>query len=723
MINVNQITSQLAKMPDPMLQKYAAMHKDDPYTVSLALSESNRRKAMRVGANPMPGEQPKVVDQDIAEMAMPQPQMPQQMPPQMAQQQLPENVGIGQLPAPNMQTINKAEGGIVGYAGDQGSVTRMTGADLFNKALDQEGITDPLRRAFAKAIHGQESSSGVNAKTSNRGAAGPMQVRSAAWKDVASPDMDPKNPFDNMRVGIRYAMKGFNAAGGDPVLAGAHYYGGPGGMKKLMEGKAVSDPENPTAPNTADYGASVAKRMTAFLPVGAAAAATTEKPVVPTAAPTAVPATVAPAGTNEIPQAVDFSKPAQTTAAPVAPRSQWQAMLDAGRGIVGAGETALQYGTGMLAIPTAGVASLLGSKTTPEAEAKYRKYADEVTYQPRTEAGQNISESTRRVLDDLKVPPILAHMGHLSPKAGRTGIAAAELEGLANRLTKETQLQRLAGPTTSETMVQGQGQPPVRQAPASRQYQTDLENAAAFRDLARSGEASKNIPGTLPEVLERNAQLSRAQAVAAGSSPAGGAGLTALNQNQPNRGLPMDDLGFDKSGLDALSQPETKSGVEDLITSTAKDAGVKPSKFKDDMALMFFLNLMGGKSPNALTNASTAGISALKYGQELKKDESEQMYREALAKHYGVDPMIQRAQALQDPAIAKQFAKMKELEREPVTKEALLKSFMGSPEGMAASSDPAKFRTAFQNYIQSYESVLGPIGGLPAGTKVTRVGP
>ena len=119
MINVNQITSQLAKMPDPMLQKYAAMHKDDPYTVALALSESNRRKAMRVGANPMPGEQPKVVDQDIAEMAMPQPQMPQQAPQQMAQQQLPENVGIGQLPAPNMQRM--ADGGIVGYA-EGGSV-------------------------------------------------------------------------------------------------------------------------------------------------------------------------------------------------------------------------------------------------------------------------------------------------------------------------------------------------------------------------------------------------------------------------------------------------------------------------------------------------------------------------------------------------------------------------------------------------------------------------
>jgi hypothetical protein len=119
MFNVNQITSQLAKMPDQALQQYAAMHKNDPYTVSLALSESNRRKAMRQGAVPQPGQMPKVVDQDIAQMVAPPPQqmMPQQARPQMppqAQQQLPENVGIGQLPAQNMQSM--ADGGIVGYA-------------------------------------------------------------------------------------------------------------------------------------------------------------------------------------------------------------------------------------------------------------------------------------------------------------------------------------------------------------------------------------------------------------------------------------------------------------------------------------------------------------------------------------------------------------------------------------------------------------------------------
>ena len=278
MINVNQITSQLAQMPDQALQKYAMMNKNDPYTVSLALSEANRRKAMRAGAFRMPGQQPKVVDQDIAEMSGVDPMG-------NVTGVLPENIGIGRLPAPNMQRM--ADGGIVGYSGSEGSVTRLSGTDLFDRALDIEGITDPLRRAFAKAIHAQESSGRASAPTSNRGARGPMQVRGPAWKDVATPDMDPKSDFDNMRAGIRYAMKGFEASGGNPVLAGAHYYGGPGGMKKLMEGVSVSDPENPNAPTTAGYGSSVAKRMLSFLPVGSTEAADVQKIVETTPTPSA----------------------------------------------------------------------------------------------------------------------------------------------------------------------------------------------------------------------------------------------------------------------------------------------------------------------------------------------------------------------------------------------------------------------------------------------------
>lgn len=113
MIDVNKITSTLAKLPDAQLQQYAQMHKADPYIMSLAMSESNRRKEMRAASQaPAQQEQPKVVDQGIAAMA-PQPA------PQPAQA-MPEDQGIGQLPAGNMEF---AGGGIVAFA-DGGDVER-----------------------------------------------------------------------------------------------------------------------------------------------------------------------------------------------------------------------------------------------------------------------------------------------------------------------------------------------------------------------------------------------------------------------------------------------------------------------------------------------------------------------------------------------------------------------------------------------------------------------
>lgn len=106
MIDVNKITSTLAKLPDAQLQQYAQMHKADPYIMALAMSESNRRKELRAaGQAPAQQEQPKVVDQMVAEMAP---------------QQLPEDQGIGQLNAGDM---NFAGGGIIAFA-DGGDVER-----------------------------------------------------------------------------------------------------------------------------------------------------------------------------------------------------------------------------------------------------------------------------------------------------------------------------------------------------------------------------------------------------------------------------------------------------------------------------------------------------------------------------------------------------------------------------------------------------------------------
>ena len=122
--NVDLITQTLAKLqPDSELQKYAAMHKNDPYILSLATAESNRRKALRLGAQGNVGQMPKVADAAIAGMA-----------PAPGVAQLPEEQGIGALPAPNMQRM--ADGGIAGYDDQEG----MAQGGMFDFAQTSEPV-------------------------------------------------------------------------------------------------------------------------------------------------------------------------------------------------------------------------------------------------------------------------------------------------------------------------------------------------------------------------------------------------------------------------------------------------------------------------------------------------------------------------------------------------------------------------------------------------------
>jgi len=98
---LNDITASLRQMPDQALQRFAMMHKDDPYIMALAVSESTQRKKMRAAATtPKVTPSPTIADAEIAQMGMP------------------DMGGIAALPAPNMETMNAAAGGIVGGTED-----------------------------------------------------------------------------------------------------------------------------------------------------------------------------------------------------------------------------------------------------------------------------------------------------------------------------------------------------------------------------------------------------------------------------------------------------------------------------------------------------------------------------------------------------------------------------------------------------------------------------
>lgn len=134
--NIDSVSSMLARMTPQQRQQFAVMHKDDPIMVSLAKFvndvEQEKAQAMRNQQLMQRGPMPTVVDQEVMAMAPPQ-----------AQPMLPEEVGIGALPAPNMERM--AGGGITGevehYAEGDLVGTDRTIANLLalDPDFDEEG--------------------------------------------------------------------------------------------------------------------------------------------------------------------------------------------------------------------------------------------------------------------------------------------------------------------------------------------------------------------------------------------------------------------------------------------------------------------------------------------------------------------------------------------------------------------------------------------------------
>lgn len=118
--NMDQMVARLIQLSPPMLQQFAAEHQNDTYALLAAKAASEAQKKLMAANRPQQmGMPPKVNEQVVASIAQP-PQAPQQrmqgmQAPQAAPQAqgLPEESGIAQLPAPNMQGM--AGGGIVAF--------------------------------------------------------------------------------------------------------------------------------------------------------------------------------------------------------------------------------------------------------------------------------------------------------------------------------------------------------------------------------------------------------------------------------------------------------------------------------------------------------------------------------------------------------------------------------------------------------------------------------
>ena len=675
--NSEKITSQIAMLPDAALKQMAMMHKNDPYVLPLIISEDGRRKQMRQAAQAqmagMP--QPKVADAALAQMG-----------------QLPEEQGIGMLPAPNIQRM--ADGGIAGYGDDENNmaaggsmfdfaqrsepVLRMSGGGVpgykngvavprdLDAYIDEQAKLNGISPATLRAVIQAESGGKVDAQSKTSTAQGLMQLINRTFTKGGGDPEKRKDPFENVRVGAKVlgqdaaALRSQLKRDATPEELYATHVLGRGTGSRLLQADPnmtmaevlkSADPDNADKiikSNSKLFGdgkktvgevmQSFSNKMASAVPVASAQAAEPPK-----ATPTDL--------VSQIPGA---------KVAPPAPGEK-ERYLTGNQGVIGTGETALQYLTGALAIPTAGGAAMLEQLPNvfsgkgadrAEMEKSFREKAGQVTYTPRTEGGKTISESFGQTLEDLKVPSYLARIGLGSPKGPVARPSAEGIAGIAEQMKQAAaekqaavSTPRLEPPRTEKPKMvvdsQGRAMPEDTRARVGAAYEDLSAAEKAARDAAaweKAAQEAKNAPdfskyaGAMDEA-QLEAARARGISALAGVTPSSieaqkGVAPEAATYD-PNKMVPVspDEFG---------GMPEAAPKPSDVIAA-AKDA--TPAKdrkgFDNEDLLMLGLSLMANKSPNFMTALGESGIQTLTAKKEREKRETDLEYKDIMKKYYG----------------------------------------------------------------------------------------
>jgi hypothetical protein len=144
-MNLNAVIAHLVDLTPGQRKQFAQMHMDDTMLLSTVkyVDDQIGKQAAANAAQMMGAAPPPVNEQVVAQMA-PQPPAPQAAPQPQAgpqdqgqAQPMPEDTGIGQLPAPNMQGIARgAAGGIVAFA--EGDLVRKMPVSAQTAAMYEE---------------------------------------------------------------------------------------------------------------------------------------------------------------------------------------------------------------------------------------------------------------------------------------------------------------------------------------------------------------------------------------------------------------------------------------------------------------------------------------------------------------------------------------------------------------------------------------------------------
>ena len=459
MFNVQQITSRLSMMSDAQLAQYARLHKDDPYILPMASAEAKRRQQDRLAATgqqaAQAGQKPTIADQNIASM------------------QLPEDQGIGVLPAQNIEGM--ADGGIAGYA-EGGVAGYATGGDSKAKNKTEEYRAYALRKAremgldpkFVDGIFQIESEYTPHAK-SKTGPVGIGQLTKATAQAFGLAPKERVDPYKNMDTSMAL-MKYLFGKYKDPAKVAIAYNQGEGVLNdhlKKNKGKLVPEKlyENVRTRNKQEP-LNYLKKLNNYIPIPAAAA--TDMP--PRGEAKVSPPSGAPAARGVTPLPTLPKEPAATPApeprytdlpadvpTPERLRAEEKARREAepswlakrGRELAGAPEAGLSALTGAISPLTGTVyaagRTLAGTPTTAE------EGFGAMTFAPRSEYGKESLSEMHRAFEDFKIPPFIPGVGTTSakPKSRKAltdAEAAAAEAAKARQLAETSQLPRLEGP-------------------------------------------------------------------------------------------------------------------------------------------------------------------------------------------------------------------------------------------------------------------------------------
>ena len=639
---LSNISDNLAMMPDPALQQFAQMHKEDPYMVSLALSESNRRKKVRTAAQGqaagMP--QPKVVDAAIQGMAPAPAPAPA---PMMAQQQLPENQGIGALPAPNMQGM--ADGGIAGYDDDMMQsaepVIRMSGGGY----VPSFSKTGAVNAAFEAALEKTLKYEGGYVKDD----AGKGESNFGINK-AANPDVDVKN-LTKEKARELYKKRYWDAIGGDalaakdPALATVAFdtavnmgvskasqliaksKGDPAallGMRQQHYDNLIKDNPKKFAPYEKGWKDRVADLATSVIPSAEAGALPKAQVAAPADASSAaqIPGQSVQAPASNYDQTNSFfGRMADKMGIPLEAQRQIGTTLNA--------PTPLAPVVGSVKSGSSGIASLgekIGDKLGLLKGPAGRMSKAEIAALKNEQAGLRALENSQQAMKEAQ-------------SAGAT-------------LDEQEYLRKMI-----ETRRAAEGPSKAAQIAEASQLREAGDVATAQR-LAQTGERAQTA-GRVDALADRATPAPTPEA-----TPTLGA-----DQRAPVR---YDEFGPPNIGPEALDL--TKKEMDAVAKDAKQATPVEARKgLTNDDYLMMGLNLLASKAPNFATAFGEAGVATLGAKRAREKDEREE------AKLKGSEE-LQKAQAKYYGAYAGAIERGAKEKNDELEAEKLVRQYMGDWE-------------------------------------------